>query len=211
MEPLRHDADLLHLDHLNVAQRVLALPVAASGLHWHPFGVYTIPLARRVADDGRAFSRRLHLWHPQGVPVGEASLYGVHTHSGEAQSHVLAGTLHHHLYDFEAEPDGIWRERLNGAERMATLRAHVWGPTATGVTHTLPAEHAHGVSKPPGWAISLFEQHEEGRGQRFTTWQRTDVDEEELVGVGPVPRGQVLEEARALIEEALFAAEHSVA
>lgn len=204
MEPLVHAPDPARLVHLEEALRVLSLPLDVNGLHWHPFGVYGVPLARRV-DDGVMYSRRLHLWHPEAVPVGESSLYGVHTHSGTAHSHVLVGTLQHHLYDFVADENGVWKECSKAGQRMAALRTHVQAPTVSGVTHTLPANQAHGVSKPPGWAISLFEQREEGRSQPFTTWQRTDIAEEELLSVGPVPRSAVLAEARALVEDALVA------
>jgi hypothetical protein len=202
MDPLQHAPDEQHLPHLVEALRVLSLPLDVNGLHWHPFGVYGVPLARRVDADA-VYSRRLHLWHPEAVPVGETSLYGVHTHSGAAHSHVLVGALQHHLYDFVDDADGVWKRCARADTRMTTLRAHLQAPTSAGVTHTLPAHQAHGVSKPPGWAISLFEQREEGRQAPFTTWQRTDAPDEELQAVGPVPRSQVLGEARGLVEEAL--------
>ncbi len=183
---------------------MLALPIEVSRMHWHPFGVYTIPMPKRRTDEG-TWSRRLHIWHPSGTPVGEASPYGVHTHSGVAQSHVLAGTLHHHLYAFEADEEGIWdRAALGVPEGRATLTGHVWAPTDAGATHTLPANQPHGVSKPPGFAISLFEQLDGPTEQPFTTWQRTDVPAEELVLKAPAPLAQVLHEATQLLEQALF-------
>lgn len=203
MEPLLHARDSAHLEHLEEARRVLALPIEVSGLHWHPFGVFAIPLAKRHAD-GQVWVRRLHIWHPETTPVGETSPYGVHTHSGTAKSHVLTGTLHHHLYDFSADEAGVWLESSKAGQRRATLQAHIQGPTTAGTTHTLPANHPHGVSKPPGFAISLFEQLEEGRSQPFTTWQRTDAPAEVLVDRAPVDPQRVLVEARLKIEEALF-------
>lgn len=207
MEPLQHAPDDRHLPHLEEARRVLALPIGASGLHWHPFGVYTIPMARRTVD-GRVWSRRLHLWHPEAVPVGEASPYGVHTHSGTARSHVLAGTLQHHLYEFEADGDGVWSKSAlgGGGPTRASLLGHLQAPTVAGVTHTLPAHQPHGVSKPPGFAVSLFEQVEGEGGPPFTTWQRTDVPAEALVLRPPVAVQRVQMEALAVLERALFAA-----
>jgi hypothetical protein len=200
---LHHARDPAYLAHLEEARRVLALPVEASGLHWHPFGVFAIPLARRVVD-GAVWSRRLHLWHPEATPVGETSPYGVHTHSGTATSHVLAGTLHHHLYAFREEEDGNWRQASRAGETRAVLRDHVEGATDEGMLHTLPGNQAHGVSKPPGFAISLFEQLEEGRRDPFTTWQRLDAPAEALVTRAPVDLKRVLKEARGLIEEAIY-------
>lgn len=208
MLPLQHARDPHHLDHLEEARRVLALPPDASGFHWHPFGVFAIPLPRRVHGD-RVWVRRLHVWHPETTPVSELSIYGVHTHSGTAKSHVVAGTLTHHLYSFRPDEDGIWRECAKGATRMASLVAHVEGPTHQGTTHTLPPNHPHGVSKPPGFAVSLFEQVEPGPGEHgapFTTWQRTDVPAEALVLRPPVAVQRVREEALAVLERALFAA-----
>lgn len=204
MEPLFHAPDPDHRSHLEEAARILALPAEASGFAWHPFGVFGIPLARRV-DGGRTWSRRLHVWHPETTPVGETSQYGVHTHSGTATSHVLVGTLHHHLYAFVADEDGVWLESSRRGSRHATLRAHVQGPTDAGVLHVLPANHPHGVSKPPGFAISLFEQLEEGRAEPFTTWRHLEGPQEELVTRAPVDPKRALREARAVVEEALYA------
>lgn len=207
MDPLQHAPDEQHLPHLEEARRVLALPAGASGLHWHPFGVYAVPLARRTVD-GCVWSRRLHLWHPEATPVGEASPYGVHTHSGTARSHVLAGTLQHHLYHFEPDGDGAWqRAALGVPEGPAALVAHAEAPTHAGVTHTLPAHQPHGVGKRPAvFAVSLFEQVDEAGGPPFTTWQRTDVPAEALVTRPPVDVGRVRVEALAVLERALFAA-----
>lgn len=204
MEPPVHHPDRDRLLHLDEARRVLSLPLEANGLHWHPFGVFGIPLAKRYVDD-EVWVRRLHVWHPETNPVGESSLYGVHTHSGTASSHVLVGALTHHLYAFRPDPDGAWLEANTDGKRHARLTAHVQGDTVAGVTHTFPAHHPHGVSKPPGFAISLFEQREEGRAQPFTTWQRLDVPEEALVESAPVDPRMVLREARAVMEEACFA------
>ncbi len=204
MAGIRHDPDEAHIAHLQSARRMLALPIEVSRLHWHPFGVYTIPMAKRLDGDA-TWSRRLHIWHPSGTPVGEASPYGVHTHSGTARSHVLAGTLFHHVYDFEADPDGAWdRAALGDPEGRATLVAHEQAATGAGVTHTLPANQPHGVSKPPGFAISLFEQLDGPTEQPFTTWQRNNVPAEPLVLKAPVPLAQVLREATLVLEQALF-------
>jgi hypothetical protein len=189
--------------HLGEACRVLSLPLDVNRLRWHPFGVYTVALGKRTGADGTGWSRRLHVWHPDAEPVGDASPYGVHTHSGLARSHVLAGTLHHHLYAFSPDPDGIWLRRPGGGAALERLDAHVWAPTRAGTTHTLPADRPHGVSKPPGFAVSLFEQAGDGAGQPFTTWQRIDVAAESLLHVGPVDAGDVLREARAVVESAL--------
>lgn len=200
---LVHQRDLSYLDHLEEARRVLALPIDANGLEWHPFGTYAVPLARRV-DGDEAWVRRLHLWHPETTPVGETSIYGVHTHSGLASSHVLVGTLQHHLYAFEPAEDGAWREASRDGTAYAQLTAHLQGPTIAGTTHTFPAHQAHGVSKPPGYAISLFEQREEPRTKPFTTWQRLDGPEEGLLEHAPIDPVRVLREARVLVEEALY-------
>ena len=182
-------------EHVAEAIRVLELPLEVNGLHYHPFGVYSVPLAKRTDEEG-AWSRRLHLWHPDAVPVGEASPYGVHTHSGPARSHVLVGSLFHHLYRFEADVGGVWqRARLGEPEGMATLCEHVCATTETGQTHVFPANHAHGVSKPDGWSISLFSQLDGPTTQAFTTWQRTDVPAEPLLRAPPVPVGVVQAEA----------------
>jgi hypothetical protein len=149
--------------------------------------------------------RRLHLWHPDATPVGPASPYGVHTHSGKASSHVLVGALHHHLYAFRPEEDGQWLESSRDGRRHATLTDHVQGTTAAGMTHTFPAHHPHGVGKPPGFSVSLFEQREEGRAAPFTTWQRLGVAAEPLLDAGPVDVRTVRREALALVEEALYA------
>ncbi len=186
--------------HLEQVARVLALPPEASGLHWHPFGVYTIPMAKHRDEQG-TWSRRLHLWHPLAKPVGEASPYGVHTHSGPARSHVLVGSLFHHLYAFQEDPEGIWQE--SPTDRRCRLLAHVWEETRAGSTHDLPKDHPHGVSKPDGWAISLFEQLDGPAEQPFTTWQRSDVPAEELVRRGPVPIDDVWREARLRIDQAI--------
>lgn len=201
MDPVRHDPDLAHDAHGAEALRVLALPLEVNGLHWHPFGVFTVPLAKRTDADG-TWSRRLHVWHPVAKPVGEASAYGVHTHSGTARSHVLVGALHHHLYAFEADPDGAWQRAVLGVpEGRATRVGHVQATTEAGVTHTLPANRPHGVTKPDGFAISLFEQLDGPTEQPFTTWQRTDVSEEPLVRQAPVPLRQVAFEALSLLEQ----------
>lgn len=201
---LVHRPDTAFVAHLEEASRVLALPIPESGLDWHPFGTYAIPLPRRVDGDD-VWSRRLHLWHPETTPVGETSIYGVHTHSGDAASHVLVGTLDHHLYAFMQDANGDWREASRDSERRATLSAHLQGPTTAGTSHTFPAHQAHGVSKPPGFAISLFEQREEPRTRPFTTWQRLDGPAEALVERAPIEPRRVLREARGLIEEALYA------
>ncbi len=211
MDPLQHAPNPAHHEHLLAARRVLELPIEVSRLHWHPFGLYTIPLAKRREDEtdgGRIWSRRLHIWHPLATPVGEASPYGVHTHTGTAASHVLVGTLHHHLYDFEPDADGIWqRAALGVPEGRATLRGHLQAPTVAGQTHTLPAHQPHGVSKPPGFAMSLFEQLDEpknpGHAAEFTTWQRTDVPAEPLLKTGPVPLAAVQREALLVVDAAI--------
>jgi len=198
-----HVPDAARAAHLEEARRVLALPLSANALRWHPFGVYAIPLARRGLD-GQVWSRRLHLWHPDAEPVGERSPYGVHTHTGRARSHVLVGTLHHHLYAFAADEDGAWqRAALGVPEGRAAMLAHVQAPTPAATTHELPADHPHGVTKPPGWAVSLFEQMESPGGSAFTTWRRLGGEPEEPDLRGPVPPGEVLREARALVEQAL--------
>lgn len=205
MEPMVHRRDAAHDAHLEEARRVLTLPLAVSGLRWHPFGLYTAPLARRERD-GSTWSRRLHIWHPDAKPVGEASAYGVHTHTGPAESHVLVGSLRHHLYDFAAG-DGAWDCRPLGADaRSARLVAHVSAVTRHGTTHALPAHQPHGVSKDAPFAISLFEQRDDAtdRATPFTTWRRTDVPAEELVRTPPVPVATVLQEARAALDEALL-------
>lgn len=203
-EPLdvAHAPDSLHVAHLEEARRVLALPLREGGLHWHPFGVFTVPLAKRTVD-GTAFSRRLHVWHPDARPVGEASPYGVHTHTGAARSHVLAGALQHHLYAFRPDGDGTWR-RSPGQE-LASLEAHAQAATPAGTTHSFPAHQPHGVGTRGAFSISLFEQSVAGRGPPFTTWQRTDVEPEPLVHDAPVAPRHVLEEARGVVEAALFA------
>ncbi len=205
MDALLHAPDDAHIAHLEQARRMLSLPIEESGMHWHPFGVYTIPMTKR-SDGDTTWSRRLHIWHPAGTPVGEASPYGVHTHSGVARSHVLSGTLFHHLYAFEPDVDGVWKEAPTEGGRMATLLGHLQAPTTAGVTHTLPANQPHGVSKPPGFAISLFEQEDGPTTQPFTTWQRTDVAAEELVLRPPVPVSQVWREATMVLEQALYKA-----
>lgn len=203
VEPLRHDPDPAHAAHLEEVRRVLALPLEVTGFRWHPFGVYTAPLAKR-SDAAGTWSRRLHVWHPAARPVGPASPYGIHTHSGMARSHVVVGTIHHHLYDFVADADGVWqRARLGTPEGPASLSAHVWGPTTQGMTHTFPKDQPHGVTKPDGWAVSLFEQLDGPTEQPFTTWQRTDVPAEELERTGPVPAKTVLQEARSVVDQAL--------
>ncbi len=205
MGPLQHAPDPAHREHLEEARRVLALPIAASGLRWHPFGVYVIPLARRHIE-GHDRVRRLHLWHPNAKPVGPASPYGVHTHTGTAYSHVLIGALHHYLYEFCEDPDGVWlRTALGGQARRETLTAHAQATTTQAMLHTLPAHQPHSVSKPPGLAISLFEQVEQPAGEPFTTWQRQDMPAEELVRKPPVPLAQVLAEMRLAVEQTLYA------
>lgn len=182
-------------EHVAEAIRVLELPIEVSGLHYHPFGVYSIPLAKR-SDETGSWSRRLHLWHPEATPVGEASPYGVHTHSGPARSHVLVGSLYHHLYQFEADEAGVWeRACLGEPEGRATLRDHQLAETKAGETHTFPANHAHGVTKPEGWSISLFSQLDGPTTQEFTTWQRTDVPPQPLRRKGPVELETVRREA----------------
>lgn len=182
-------------EHVAEAIRVLELPMKVSGLHFHPFGVYSVPLAKR-SDAKGTWSRRLHLWHPAAKPVGEASPYGVHTHSGPAKSHVLCGSLYHHLYQFKVDDDGVWqRACLGEPDGRASLQDHVWGETNTGQTHAFPANHAHGVTKPDGWSISLFSQLDGPTTQEFTTWQRTDVPPEPLVRKGPVHLDQVARDA----------------
>lgn len=203
MLELVHRPDHRYLLNLEEASRVLALPLAANRLEWHPFGTYAVPLARRVDGSG-SWVRRLHLWHPETTPVGETSIYGVHTHSGMASSHVLVGTLEHHLYAFEADEAGPWRERSRECDRSTRLTAHLKGPTTSGMTHSFPAHQAHGVSKPPGFAISLFEQREEPRTRPFTTWQRLDGPEESLIEAAPIDPKRVLKEARGLIEVTLY-------
>lgn len=205
MDALLHAPDTAVLAHLLEARRILSFPVEVSRLHWHPFGLYTLPLAKRSQEDG-TWSRRLHLWHPAATPVGEASPYGVHTHSGTAKSHVLAGALQHHLYEFEEDPVGVWqRAALGVPEGRATLVGHIQAPTLAGMTHTLPANHPHGVTKPPGLAVSLFEQIGEEKSQPFTTWQRTDVPAEVLVREPPVPVQTVQREALAVLDQAVLA------
>lgn len=200
MDPVRHDPNPALDAHVAESRRVLGLPIDVNGLHWHPFGVFTVPLAKRTDAQG-TWSRRLHLWHPGAKPVGEASAYGVHTHSGTARSHVLVGALHHHLYAFEADPEGIWKRAALGVpEGQATLVGHVQATTRVGMTHTLPADHPHGVTKPDGWAISLFEQLDGPARQPFTTWQRTDVPEESLVRKTPVAMGKVAFEALRMLD-----------
>ena len=214
LHALHHTANPAHAGHLAEARRVLALPVEASRLHWHPFGVYAVPLAKRH-DGARSWSRRLHLWHPDAMPVGEASPYGVHTHTGTARSHVVAGTLQHHLYAFAPDGDGAWQQAELGEPRgRARLVAHLEAPTHAGMTHVLPAHQPHGVSRPPGrvaWAVSLFEQLDplpgEAPATQFTTWQRLDVAAEPLVLQPPVPVRAVAAAALAIVDEALHANE----
>jgi hypothetical protein len=172
-------------------------------MHWHPFGVYAIPMAKRHAD-GQSWSRRLHLWHPEARPVGIASPYGVHTHSGTAQSHVLLGALHHHLYSFAEDADGAWRMANPKEQGKARLLEHAWGETIGGQTHVLPANQPHGVTKPPGFAVSLFEQLDGEVAQPFTTWQCLEMDPEELEKEGPVSVGEARREAMAMVEETLY-------
>ena len=183
-------------DHVAQARRVLELPVEVSGLRWHPFGVYTLPLSKRTDARGRTWSRRLHVWHPEAEPVGETSAYGVHTHSGEAHSHVLGGTLEHHLYQFREDPAGIWHTAVvDGPSWTSTLQGHLHASTRAGTTHVLPAQQPHGVSTPHGFAISLFEQIDTPGPSEFTTWRRTDLPETPLVRTPPVPVAQVQQEA----------------
>lgn len=199
---LEHVLDTAHVAHLETARKVLSLPIEVSGLHWHPFGIFAIPLAKR-RDGATTYSRRLHIWHPAGRPVGPFSPYGVHTHTGDAQSHVLVGSLQHHLYRFDADPDGIWRECAPGHERMATLRAHAEAETPAGMTHRFPAHHAHGVGA-NGFSISLFEQAGGDKAAPFTTWQRSDGPAEPLVRTPPVAVAQVQQEALLAVEQALY-------
>ncbi|MGB0652468.1 MAG: hypothetical protein ACPGQL_04645, partial [Thermoplasmatota archaeon] len=203
VEPIRHDPNPGFDAHLAEARKVLALPIEVSGLHWHPFGVYAIPLAKRTDASGSVWSRRLHLWHPAGEPVGPASPYGVHTHSGTARSHVLAGRLTHHLYAFEADPEGLWqRACLGKPEGRATLLAHLQEDTTSGTTHTLPKDQPHGVTKPDdAFAVSLFEQRGGEKAQEFTTWQRTDVPAQPPVRRGPVPLARVQAEGLAVLDQ----------
>lgn len=196
--PVQRAPDARRPEHLAEAVRVLSLPVEVTGLRWHPFGVYTLPLAKRTRPDG-TWSRRLHVWHPSGEPVGEASPYGVHTHSGPARSHVLLGRLCHHLYAFE-EADGPWRRTLDGQTSPAALTGHVSAFTATGMTHDLPKDRPHGVTRPGGLAISLFEQRDGPVDQPFTTWQRTDLAPQGLVRRPPTPVDQVRCEALAALD-----------
>ncbi len=206
MDPVAHAPNPALHAHRHEAQRVLELPVEVSGLRWHPFGVYTMPLASRTDAEGRTWSRRLHVWHPEGTPVGEASPYGVHTHSGTARSHVLAGSLHHHLYAFDEDPEGAWQKAALGEPvGRAALRHHIWAPTRAGTTHTLPANQPHGVTKPPGFALSLFEQLDTNTADVFTTWQRTDVPAEPLVRAAPVAPRQVAHEALQVLEATALA------
>lgn len=188
-------------EHVAQARRVLELPVEVSGLRWHPFGVYTLPLSKRADDEGRSWSRRLHVWHPAAEPVGESSAYGVHTHSGEAHSHVLVGALEHHLYDFARDADGIWRTAVvEGDQWRSTLKGHFHAPTRAGTTHILLAQQPHGVTTPHGFAISLFEQLDTPGPSEFTTWRRTDLPETPLVRTPPVPVGQVQHEALVALD-----------
>jgi hypothetical protein len=206
---VRHDPDPWHQRHLEEAVRVLSLPVAATRMHWHPFGVYAIPLAKR-SDGERTWSRRLHIWHPE-APSPPPSPYGVHTHSGMARSNVLLGSLHHHLYAFAPDANGPWRVANPGMEGRARLVAHAWAATQAGTAHTLPADHPHGVTKPPGLAVSLFEQVDNGGGQPFTTWQRQDVSAQELQKRGPVPVASAQQLALLALQERLVTATDFVA
>lgn len=200
---IQHAPDALHGEHLAEARRVLALPLQESGLHWHPFGVYVIPMAKRVVD-GVAWSRRLHVWHPLARPVGESSPYGVHTHSGTARSHVVVGALHHHLFEFAPDPDGKWQEATLGDPiGRSRLVGRVQATTSAGMVHTLPPDTPHAVTKPEGLAVSLFEQVGKKEARPFTTWQRLDVPAEALLRQGPVPVGQVREEALMALDVAL--------
>lgn len=191
-----------HARHVEHARRILELPIEASGLRWHPFGVYTMPLSKRTDPaSGVTLSRRLHVWHPAAEPVGETSVYGIHTHSGTAHSHVLAGALEHHLYDFAEDPDGIWATGIvEGRQWRSALLGHVSAPTRAGATHTLPAQQPHSVSTPHGWAISLFEQVDTPPPSQFTTWRRTDLPETPLVRTPPVPVRQVQQEALLFLD-----------
>lgn len=204
MDPLLHAPDAAHAAHLEEARRVLALPLEVNRLKWHPFGVYAVPLAKREVD-GVVLSRRLHVWHPEARPLGAASPYGVHTHTGTGRSHVLAGSLQHHLYEFAPDDEGAWKQCSKDGERQARLLGHLQAPTLAGMTHTLPAHQPHGVATRGEFAISLFEQSEASRALPFTTWQRTDVEAEEVDLVGPVAARRVVQEALAVVEEALFA------
>lgn len=196
---LRHDRDAHHVEHLDEAARALRLPLDVNRLRWHPFGVYSLPLGPRT-EGGVTWSRRLHVWHPQARPVGEASPYGVHTHSGTARSHVLVGALHHHLYAF-AHDNGAWRRaELGRPTGPARLVAHVQATTPAGTTHTLPADQPHSVTKAPGLAMSLFEQVTPGSGHPFTTWQRTDIKPERLDLSGPVDAATALRDAKRSVE-----------
>lgn len=201
---LQQAPDPDHGVHAAEALKVLRLPVDVSRLRWHPFGVYTVPLAPR-SRDGHMWSRRLHVWHPEAKPVGEASPYGVHTHSGLAISHVLVGTLHHHLYAF-GPGEGWQRAALGTPEGTEALLEHTMAPTHEGTMHTLPKDQPHGVTKPPGLAISLFEQRDGPTEQVFTTWQRTDVPAEPLLRRGPVPVANVRNEALLALEDLLATA-----
>lgn len=198
---LQHVVDRAHHEHVVQARRVLELPLEVSRLGWHPFGVYTMPLAKRVDQTG-AWSRRLHVWHPGAEPVGETSAYGVHTHSGEAHSHVLVGALEHHLYDFDRDDDGAWHTEIVGGPKWTSrLRGHVHAPTQAGTTHILPAQQPHGVTTPHGFAISLFEQRDTVGPSDFTTWRRTDRPETPLVRAPPVPVAQVQMEALLTLDQ----------
>jgi hypothetical protein len=189
VEPVQHQPNGELDAHVGEAARVLALPLDVNNLRWHPFGLYSLPLASRTDAGGAIWSRRLHVWHPEAKPVGESSPYGVHTHSGTARSHVLVGTLRHHLYEFDADPAGNWqRAALSVPEGNARLTHHIHDHTTAGTTHTLPKDQAHGVTKEPGsFAISLFEQRGGEKEQDFTTWQRMDLKAEELLRAGPLP------------------------
>ncbi len=183
--------------HVAEALRVLELPIEVSGMHWHPFGVYTIPLAKRTGPDG-TWSRRMHIWHPSGTPVGPASPYGVHSHTGDALSHVLAGAVHHHLYAFRDDPEGAWQVEPDG--HRASLVAHSTETTTAGMWHSFPADHAHGVTKDPEvMAVSLFAQRDEKGTRPFTTWQRIDLPAEELVRRSPAPLDKVRRDAIAAL------------
>ncbi len=202
MQTVQQAPDHHWAQHLEEARRVLSLPVQASGLRWHPFGVYVAPLARRRID-GHDRVRRLHVWHPEAKPVGPASPYGVHTHTETAFSHVIAGALDHHLYGFQTD-QGPWIETpLGGTPRPAALLWHSQATTTAGTTHTLPAHQPHSVSKPPGppgFAISLFEQIDGPKEAPFTTWQRTDTPPEPLVRTPPVDVRIVQAQALAILE-----------
>jgi hypothetical protein len=209
VQALRQDHDDLHDAHLREAARVLALPLDVNRLRWHPFGVYAVPLGPRTDAHG-TWSRRLHVWHPLARPVGEASPYGVHTHSGRARSHVLVGALRHHLYEFAPDADGAWRRaRLTRPAGRARLVAHASATTGAGTTHTLPPDQPHGVTRPAAagarcaWAVSLFEQIEDGGGRPFTTWQRTDAPAEPIHASGPADPADVLRASRVEVEQVL--------